>query len=537
MQKPKLTREGKYILSSWGEFTRQHRRRREEMVRVSETFGFVANIYEKLRSAVEYKGEHVLRRAAIERMLKRILWLPKSDQEKAERLVRELVWSRFLDNESLPKRQLREIEKIISKYMFWLTETRVSEEIFADVDWREWLVGVASTEIEELLVPSYLRTQMSPLMFAWLKSHFDWDTETLSEKDREIQLFIASQRALAKSDQPILRYRLLLLMIPQWKTDNREIWAEIGSQFSELIKSIEDMLNYSQSNLVFRFVKKYTPAFVVLNEMLESPGKVESWLIEEPHRLEHLARSIIERKYIKLQNQVRVAVLRSIIYLFVTKVLVAMIIEIPYELWVLDHLNYTSLGINILIPPLLMLGIGISVRGPGEDNTKRIIESVENLLYQSEDEVKPEKARLTLTGRQKQLSRYFSLFYAVIFLAIVFGVGLVLLRSLHFNLVSTALFFMFLSLVLLFGYRVRWESQELNMAKPSGGVFGHVANILTLPFVNLGAWLSAGLSQINIFMFILDVVIDAPLKTLVGGVEEWSQFLQRKEEEVVEVPE
>ena len=83
---------------------------------------------------------------------------------------------------------------------------------------------------------------------------------------------------------------------------------------------------------------------------------------------------------------------------------------------------------------------------------------------------------------------------------------------------------------------MRWESQELTVSKHGGGIVGHMLSIFTMPFINLGAWLSSGLSQINIFMFILDVIIDAPLMTLVGAIEEWSQFMQRKEEEVVEIP-
>src|SRR3989304_5891798 len=43
-------------------------------LRVSEVLGSLARLYERIRNVVEYKGEHVLKRNAIERILKRLLW-------------------------------------------------------------------------------------------------------------------------------------------------------------------------------------------------------------------------------------------------------------------------------------------------------------------------------------------------------------------------------------------------------------------------------------------------------------------------------
>jgi hypothetical protein len=440
-----------------------------------------------------------------------------------------------VENESVCKRKLYQIVKIIRKYEFFLSGVSGWEQPADNENWESWLLGVASTEIEELLAPSYLRTNLAPLMFAWLKKNFVWDTETLSETDREIQLFIAAQRALAKSDNQILRYRLLLLLDTRWLSDSEKDWKIILSNLSDRALRIETFLNYSQSNLVFRFVKRYSPVFTVLNEVLKVSDNPEQ-ILSNPELMEQRAREVIDSKYEKLQGQVRNAVVRSIIYLFVTKVLVALIIELPYEIMILKHLNVVPLLINIVLPPLFMLALGVSTGLPGEDNTKRILAQLKNLMYKSDEETEPLPAKLTLSLRQKRLSRYFSFFYSLVFMLIVVFIGWILLTWLNYNVVSVLLFFSFLSLVLLFGYRVRWEAQELTVAKQSGGVIGHMMSVLAMPFINLGAWLSAGLSQINIFMFLLDVLIDAPLKSIVSAVEEWSQFLQRKEEEVVEVP-
>ena len=45
----------------------------EQSIQVSQAMGSVAFLYEKIRNTIEYKGEQVLRRNAIERILKRLL--------------------------------------------------------------------------------------------------------------------------------------------------------------------------------------------------------------------------------------------------------------------------------------------------------------------------------------------------------------------------------------------------------------------------------------------------------------------------------
>src|SRR3989344_1730827 len=75
-------------------------------LKVSEVLGGLARLYERVRTTIEYKGEHVLRRNAIERILKRRVWEQGSiveniDERKiAEFLVKELIWARYLPNDS-----------------------------------------------------------------------------------------------------------------------------------------------------------------------------------------------------------------------------------------------------------------------------------------------------------------------------------------------------------------------------------------------------------------------------------------------------
>lgn len=62
---------------------------------VSQTVSFFALVYEKVRNAVEYREDHLILRAAIERILKRRFSLNSDGTGEAENLLRELLWARY----------------------------------------------------------------------------------------------------------------------------------------------------------------------------------------------------------------------------------------------------------------------------------------------------------------------------------------------------------------------------------------------------------------------------------------------------------
>src|SRR3989338_4266508 len=63
-------------------------------ISVSQTVSFAAFLYEKMRNAVEFREDHLIRRAAVERILKRRMILNENGRDIAEPLIKELLWAR-----------------------------------------------------------------------------------------------------------------------------------------------------------------------------------------------------------------------------------------------------------------------------------------------------------------------------------------------------------------------------------------------------------------------------------------------------------
>ena len=70
----------------------------EDVISVSETVSVAVSVYETIRNTLEYDEEHLLRRNAIRRIVKRRLGEGDSKQ-LATKLIRELIWSRYLPND------------------------------------------------------------------------------------------------------------------------------------------------------------------------------------------------------------------------------------------------------------------------------------------------------------------------------------------------------------------------------------------------------------------------------------------------------
>ncbi len=64
------------------------------------------------------------------------------------------------------------------------------------------------------------------------------------------------------------------------------------------------------------------------------------------------------------------------------------------------------------------------------------------------------------------------------------------------------------------------------------GLLTPVVDFFFMPIARVGQYLSTGFSQINIFLFILDFIIETPYKGLVAFFDQWFFFLHSKREEI-----
>ena len=509
----------------------------EPKVKVGETLSGVAQVYERLRYAVDYKKEHLLRRNTIERILKRQLrTVERNPREIADNLIKELIWARYLRNDYLPVSRTEAAAGIIAKYLkfFSLIPSRYHDRK-EGAWWRDWLISIASCELEEAIDPSLISIDaLSLSTLAWFKKRYQWLGDGLDDTQKDIQTTIAVYRGLFRTDDARTAYHLLKNMYPQWSNIRAEDLDGNTPKIFDLFATIRADLNPAIQTRLYRFVQRQISAFQILKEVIEQDVENAARVFANPQVLEEAVYDVCEEKYGEISDRVARGIIRSIIYIFVTKIFFAIVIEIPYEYYFLGGISYVPLLTTVLIPILFVFLVALTIKKPNEANTQRILEKISDFVYVSGRKEKT-KFSLTAANRGGIMYKAFAFVYSVLFL-LIFGAISYLLQKIGFNFVGGVIFFIFLSLVLLFAYRVKFTASELNVTEPKESLLSHLMTNLSLPLLDGGVWLSGKFSRFNFLIVFLDILIEAPLKNIIGVADEWTSFVKERKEEVVEIP-
>ena len=236
-----------------------------------------------------------------------------------------------------------------------------------------------------------------------------------------------------------------------------------------------------------------------------------------------------QARYDAFRTKLKRTVVRAALFLLFTKSILAVLVELPYEIFVLKTTDYLPLAVNILFPPVLLMLIGLSVRIPKSKNTKRILEELHALLGVGSEFAMIFK-RKRPWGRGALWWIFNTLYLAILLLTILVVASV--LRSFEFKGLSIFFFIFFLSLVAYFGLRIRNTRRELVVIDLSRGFLGTLADMLFLPIVRAGRWVALRAPRVNIFLFFFDFIIEAPFKAAIDIVESWLAFLREKQEEI-----
>ena len=497
--------------------------RDEPVISISTRTSRASFVYERMRNAVDYKEEHLVRRTAIERILRRMI----SNNERkniAENLTHELIHARYLPNDAIPQRRLVELDKILDKY-FWLLGVAPSQEILSSKSLPSWTLSIMASEIDEFLVPPYVMHASINAMYEAMNKQIHIE-EPPEAAERSKQIYLAVSRTLYHNDEN-LRYHLFLLYYPAWKTADADLIKEVGANLSLIRQSIENDLNHKLKEKLNAAMRKQVVYFTILSEIISKDPLGGQRALQNGNSFVEKINQACENHYQEARGKMRRSIARSVIYLILTKFLLALVLEIPIEIWFLNHFDAVPLLINLIFPPSLLIIIALSTRLPGANNTEIITRGILKFLSQQTDIIQVAKTR----KRSIVWQLLFVLFYGALFV-LSFGSLIYGLKTLNFTFVSMFIFLLFLSLVSLFAYRIRRNSQELIVTPPKRGIVRALWNFLTIPILHAGKWMSTRFAQINVFIFILDFVIEAPFKSFIKITEEWMSFVHEKKDEI-----
>lgn len=490
---------------------------RAEKVNVVGAGGAVTAAYEQLRNAAANTEEHLLLQNAIRRFYRQLFITRDSDliERSGSELAVELTLSGYIPNDHLTRAQVDKISGLARDYYRAYERILHLKGIGADRA-NKWSLDVLAVEAESC-INDHARTNAF-VEFAY--SQLSTQINQVAVFGKEIEnfdaaLYVAVHQALIKSDEATIRTMLL-------RRYNASV--ENFDQYVVLNQHLDSLLSSSDVDKLHHTVDRLGAPLRILRRMIDERTDLDSLLPKREAFLNEYEKQVIN-EYERVGKRINRAIVRSVIFLVITKFLIGIAIEVPYDLWAHGAILWLPLVINLLFPPLYMIALRATHRLPGFANTTALIDRIDTMLYGE---------KIVLTKSSMSGRRYgpvFSIIYVLISLLIFAGV-IYLLLKLDFSLVHVAIFFFFLSAASFLGFRLSRLIRELEVVRAAQNGMTFVRDLLYLPFVVVGQWMSDKYSKVNIVTIILDMLIELPLKTVLRLIRQWGAFIDDRKDQL-----
>jgi hypothetical protein len=485
---------------------------------IPRTGKMIVGAYEQLRNATEYTEEHLLLQRAIHRFLVRTLFMSRVDLDNIGReLIVDLMQAGYLrDGEfgvniaatiaSLSREALSAIEQ--------LKDGGIKRETAID-----WALSDVTVQIETMLNPHSVKNAVAYTAYQHYSQVLPKAelVESKTEKELyEISLYIAVQQALLKSDLAMIRHNLTRA----YNQSPAHLSAYIA-----FCRQVDELFLSTLTARLRRIVSHNAAPFRILRGLIEARPTEALSVIGSRQRLLEVFDKQINVEYNSVRHRINRGIVKSIIFIFITKVLIGLSIEVPYDLLVNGAILWMPLIINLTIPPVYMASLRLSLTMPASTNARALRSYIDTILYTPD-------LPLVNAGDKNASSKTSRWLFGSLFV-VPFGLTVYILSLIGFNFVQAIIFFIFLSTASFLGFRLSTMIRELEMSNRRAGLITTIRDFFYLPFILFGQWLSGKYAKINVVSYFLDIAIELPLKNVLRLMRQWITFLNDRRDEII----
>lgn len=499
----------------------EHTAQREQYLKTVEKVHIVGagktitSAYEQLRNAAEYTEEHLLLQRAVRRFYKR-LFLTRDEKrisESGQELAIELTLAGYLPNDYIPVTIVDQIGSEAGEY-FAAYQKIIEKHGSSKAE--EWAIAPLAVQAESLLTNHARRGAFVQFAYRYFIDSIDTNT-VFSGKvpdNYDASVFIAVHRMLLKSDSATIRHALL----ERYQTRPSHL-----EQFVHLNQQLDKLIDDDTVEKLNRIVNRRGAPLRVLWRMVdEAPDLARLLTNREKFLAAYEAQ--IETEYRQMNRRINRGIAKSVVFLIITKFMIGVGLEVPYDYVVHGSIVWLPLVINLLFPPVYMVLLRLTLALPGRVNTNALVDRMDALLYE-------QRPTLAIAGGENvnPYSGVFNFLYVGLFIVVFGGVAWGL-WSLGFSFLHLFIFFVFLSTASFLGFRLSRLIREIETVDTEQNGISMLRDFLYLPFVVVGRWMSEKYAKVNIVAMILDMVIELPLKTVLRLVQQWGSFISSKKD-------
>jgi hypothetical protein len=521
-------------------------------ITVSTMVSKLSFFYEKIRNAVDYDDEHLLRKNAIKRIFKRQLLIEGilknvKSQELSIHLLTELIQAGYLENDSVPEKKIYEVADILDKYIklkdfslkkgasFFSFSKKKDKEKRKRQNQKEisdWIMSLAASEIEVNLMKDEIQEEVVSDMFDILKNNIKLPRDLPHEEDLDIQIYLAIARNYLNFDIDLLNFVLFKYYNKNWGKIDEDGIEALSEKIDVLYLAISRQLDHPLKKQLDKIIKSYSLYFSILKEVIDdNPIKVYDQAVNSYKAFNKIVRDACEKRYKRIKSKLWKSGFRSIIYIFLTKSIFVVLVEVPAIRWFGEELNSIALAINISFPAFLLFIMILFTWSPAKENTKKIVDGVEEIVFSEK-----RKKRSILLRKPPKRSLAMDIVFNILYLgglSVTIYATIMGLIFLNFNWLSIIIFLFFLMFASFFSFRIKREMKRFIIIEPKEGFIGFLFDFFYTPVIAMGKVLSNNMSKINVFIFVMDFIIEAPFKVFVEIFDDWIKYLKERKEDLV----
>lgn len=502
-----------------------------EKIQVNDTVSKMAFFYERIRNAIDFKEEHLFRRNAIERILKRRLLLEHRSDVLSRALLHELIRARYLENNSLPETRIQEVAYLLDKYIMFFQMARQEQRWDMAQSLSGWMLQIASAEIDDYLVPHIKSNALMHYAEQVLAPHVNFESNRVAPEHIQPLIRVAIHKTLLKSDPATIAYTLMRELVPAWFSDpSPAVVKTMLNHAPRIREGLEAIQHHVLLEPLNRQFRRYTILFLTIRDLIDEHSADARERLAQPELLTEDVNEVTKVRYKNLQSRLARITTRSVIYLLLTKFVLALLLELPYDHFVEGRIRYVPLAINLVFHPILLFLLAITIHIPIQKNTDRILRWLTGMIYEPQDRTLFQSLR-----RPIKTSRLKAFYVVVYFLTFVLSYGLLteLLRRFGFNVLGMSLFLLFISLVSFFGFSIRARARDVMVLDERENALTLLLDFFSIPVLAVGRWISQRAPRVNILILFMDFLVEAPYKSLVQVVEDWVSFQKERKEELL----
>lgn len=504
----------------------QQRNKQSDIFYINTAGSKLTHAYEQIRNASEYADDHLFRQRAIRRFLARTLsFHEKTDiSNTGEELVTELTLAGYINNGSMSNQDCKNIQSQIKRYYgaYW-QYVKIEHSHTKCMQFKNWLLDVLSVRCEQIIQPNIRQVSFTQFAFTYLRHNITKDNisnltgSSIKPEEYSIILYIAIQQALLKLGQATIRTSLI---------DSYHQDITIIARFESFNEIIDDLFGSKAVAITERIIKKNGATLKMIYTAFYAPNaQMNISDLESESILTYSLEKHIKREYSTLDKLLDNAIIKSIVFLIITKSIIGLSIEVPYDLIVEGHIEWVPLIINLLFPALFIGLSRFTLTIPNTRNTDTIVDQAVAMIFNNHPEMK-------ISIRQQKASTGFSIAYGILFILAFVGLSYIL-YLLKFNIVQGIIFVIFLSTASFLVFRMSAQIREIEAVTQNKPISSVLRDIIYLPFIYVGQQISSKYAKMNIIAMTLDMLIEMPLKSVLRIFRQWATFLNNKRDDLL----